>query len=91
MQRRLRLEDFVLGHPSKEIVTAVERADMVKTEPAVIARPVETRPADAGRAEFAGILTARHVAAPTCRVVPAMEFIVLHGCHLATKRVEVKS
>src|SRR4051812_43976538 len=54
----LGLADLVCAHPLEIIIARIERADMIEAEPAPVARPVETGPVRAGRAELAGRVAA---------------------------------
>ena len=71
----LRIMNFIRRHAGEEIVTRVEGTDMVKTEPAIGARPfaIAHHAFCRGRAEFAGLGAARLHTALTRALDPAVE------------------
>ncbi len=63
---------------------------MVEAEPAVVPRPVKSRRARAGRAEFTVFAATGTVTWPPCPIYPAMESILFHRFHMALGLLEVK-
>ena len=72
----LRLGNFVRAHPLEIIVAGIELADMVETEPAPVARTVETGSSAGGRrrAKLARLVAAGLRAGGAALLDPAVEF-----------------
>lgn len=78
VQRRLGGVYLFRRHSSEIVVTGIEGANMVKAEPAVIARAVKTPGLRAWCAKFALVRAARRLAAPAFRLVAAVESLMSH-------------
>lgn len=78
VQWRLRAKNFLRLHSFEIVVSGVELAHMVQTEPAVFARAVETGWSPAWSAEFSCVLTSGPLAYVLGRIVPSMKSIVSH-------------
>lgn len=91
VDRMLRRQNLFRAHPVEPIIPGVELAHVIKAEPAILARPVETRSTWARRAKFAVVAATRPFAQPAAAADPSMKTILFHRFHMAIVRLEEKS